>query len=285
MTVRTPALLTAVSALAGASLLFGTVVPPVAHAEDPLARIKAAVNGDRSRTACPAFTYSQVLEDAAQKMVRYSSPSTWGTPAGYHGRTQSFYGFGDPEVQAISDAYESGATALIPDCSYTEFGVGFIRSDGSGSDTVGIFFGAPTKVAPPPPVTAPTPDPEATLAPTPAVQHCSAGSPTPTVPAFGTCAPVPPPTDEVSVSFVRGGASWTVNVANAANIAGKCAYRANGPAGALGNRSFDIAPNGSASFQVPAPLPFVTYHVVTSCHGTFNGTDVEFGHDEQEVSA
>ncbi|MGB5150870.1 MAG: hypothetical protein WBN99_13155 [Mycobacterium sp.] len=84
------------------------------------------------------------------------------------------------------------------------------------------------------------------------------------------------------MSFVRG-LTWTVKGTNSSNIAGKCTYTANGPGGGLGNRAFDIGANGSASFQVPAPLPFVTYHVVTSCHGTFNGTDVELGHDEQDV--
>ena len=267
----------ATSALAVA-LLSGTAV---AHADDPLAPIKNAVNGDRSRTVCPAFTYSRVLEDAAQRMVRYSSLETWGTPAGYKGRTQSFYGFGDPEVQAISDAYRSGASALIGDCSYTEFGVGFIRFDDKDTDVVGIFFGAPDKVTTPAGTPSPTADP--TLVPTPAVQTCPAGSPTPTVPAFGTCAPVPPPKDKVQVSVVKG-PQWNVNVTNAAGIGGKCTFTVDGPGGGLSNRAFDIRANGSASFPIGTPLPFVTYHAVTSCHGTFNGTDVEFGHDEQDVN-
>jgi hypothetical protein len=262
--------------IGGASLL-----PPVASADDPLGPIRAPVDDDRARTGCPSFTYSSALEAIAQAKARLEAPA-----GGYSGNTQLFYGFGDPQAAAINQAYKKGAGGAISNCDYTEFGVGFLREDNLGADgfdTVTIVFGTPATTKPPPSGPSPTSDP--VLVPTPAVQKCPAGSPTPTVSAFGTCAPVPPPTDKVRVSFVRAQPLWTVNVTNAADIAGKCTYEANGPGGALGNRSFDIAANGSASFPVPAPLPIVTYHVVTSCHGTFNGKDVEFGHDEQDVKA
>jgi hypothetical protein len=278
MTIRTPVAIAIANAVVGASLLSGTWATPIANADDPLAPIRGAVNGDRSRTACPAFTYSRALEDAAQARARSDVRAGYQPPA-YNGKTTDFTGIGDPVADAINRAYKEGAGDVISDCSYTEFGVGFFRTDYSISsyDHVTIFFGTPAAAKAPTSTPSLTSDP--TLTPTPAVQQCPAGSPTPTVPAFGTCAP---PTNEVSVSFVKG-FQWTVNVTNASNIAGKCTYTANGPGGGLGNRSFDIAANGSASFSVPAPLPF-NYHVVTSCHGTFDGKDVEFGHDEQDVS-
>ncbi|CAN5521190.1 hypothetical protein BH09ACT8_BH09ACT8_50120 [soil metagenome] len=249
---------------------------PIANADDPLGPIRSTVNGDRSATGCPAFVYSKVLEDLAQTAVRPGDPRG-GDLSGYNGKARLTTGWGDPQAAAINDAYKKGAGALISNCDYTEFGVGFHRNDSLEYDAVSIVFGVPAQAAAPP---VPTPAADPSLTPTPASRQCPAGSPTPTVPAFGICAP---PTDKVSVSFVKG-VSWTVNVTNASNIAGKCTYMANGLGGSLGNRSFDIAANGSASFQVPAPLLFVTYHVVTSCHGTFDGKDVEFGHNEQDVT-
>jgi hypothetical protein len=249
---------------------------PLAHADDPLAPIRAAVNGDRSRTACPALTYNGLLESAAQEAVRPGSLSDGGL-ATYKGKTKATVGWGDPQAAAINTAYRNGASDLISNCEYTEFGVGFFRDERAEWDSVAIVFGAPAKAAPPPAAT-PTPDP--VLTPIPATRQCPAGSPTPTVGAFETCAP---PTNQVSVSFVKG-LMWTVNATNASNISGKCTFTVDGPGGGLSDRAFDISANGSASFQVSPPLPFATYTVVTSCRGTFDGKDVEFGHNEQKVS-
>jgi hypothetical protein len=276
MTTRTPVAIVMATAFVGASVLSGTLATPIANADDPLAPIRGTVNGDRSRTACPAFTYSPVLEDLAQTAVR-PGDTRGGDLSRYNGKAKLSTGWGDPQAAAINDAYKNGAGPLISDCSYTEFGVGFHRNESSEYDSVSIVFGTPDKAAAPP-AAAPAPDP--TLVPTPASRQCPAGSPTPTVGAFETCAP---PTNQVSVSVVRG-PQWTVNVTNAANIAGKCTFTANGLGGGLSNRSFELAPNGSASFPIGTPLPFVTYHVVTSCHGTFDGKDVEFGHNEQNVA-
>jgi len=276
MTTRRSVSVAVASAFVGASLLSGTFAMPVANADDPLGPIRSAVNDDRSRTACPAFIYSQVLEDLAQTAVR-PGDARGGDLTGYHGKAKLIIGYGDPQAQAINEAYKSGAGGLISDCSYTDFGVGFQRNENLETDSVSIVFGTPDKAAAPP-AAAPAPDP--ILVPTPASRQCPAGSPTPTVGAFETCAP---PTNQVSVSVVRG-PQWTVNVTNAANIAGKCTFTANGLGGGLSNRSFELAPNGSASFPIGTPLPFVTYHVVTSCHGTFDGKDAEFGHNEQNVS-
>jgi hypothetical protein len=92
------------------------------------------------------------------------------------------------------------------------------------------------------------------------------------------------PTNAVRVTFDRSLVTWTANVTNSADIAGKCTYKATNPVLPGVNKSFSIDPNGTASFPVLAPPIGSTYHVVTSCHGTFDGKDVEFGHDEQDVS-
>lgn len=275
MTMRTPVLVGITSAMVGASLLAGSLVSPIANADDPLAPIRAAVYGDRSRTGCPQLAYSQVLEELAQSAVR-PGDRRGGDLSGYRGKAKLTMGWGDPQAAAINDTYKAGAGDLIGTCDYTEFGVGFHRDEDSEYDSVSIVFGVPAQA--PPPAPAPVPVPAS------ASVQCPAGSPTATVPAGQTCAPVAAPTDKVSVTFVRGRIAWTVNVTNAANIAGRCTFTPNGPGGGLSNRSFDIAANGSSSFEVPPPLRFATYRVVTSCHGTFNGIDVEFGHDEQNVS-
>lgn len=268
MRVRTSAIALG-TALVAASVFSGVLTMPTAHADDPLGPIRATVNGDRSRTGCPAYTYNAALEVAAQAYVRAAAGQ-----GGYNGKTRMFLGFGDPQAAAINDAYKGGAGELISNCEYTEFGVGFIRAEDVEIDTVAIIFGAPASAAaqaPPPPAS-----------PSPQVP-CPAGSITPTVPIGGVCVDAPPPTNQVSVSFAKG-LMWTVTVKNASSIAGTCTFTSTGPGGGLSNKTFNIGANGSASFQVAPPLPFATYNVVTSCRGLFNGKDIEFGHNEQKVS-
>lgn len=253
-----------VASIALAAVVVSTLAMPGVHADDPLGPIRGAVNGDRSRTACPPLGYSQALEDAAQSRARFQVPAGFQPPA-YNGKTTDFMGIGDPQADAINRAYQRGAGAVISECSYTEFGVGFVRDPDIERDRVVIVFGTPAK-------------PQPTPTPTPAPVTGTGTSRPPVGPHFGE-----PPTDAVRVTFAKG-LTWTVTATNSSELAGTCTYTASGPGGGLGNRTFDIAANGSASFQVPAPLPFAKYHVVTSCHGTFNGKDVEFGHDEQDVS-
>jgi hypothetical protein len=92
------------------------------------------------------------------------------------------------------------------------------------------------------------------------------------------------PTNAVHLTFDRDLVTWTANVTNSADLAGKCTYKATNPLLPGVNKSFNIDPNGTASFPVLAPPALSTYHVVVSCHGTFDGKDVEFGHEEQDVS-
>lgn len=263
MTRRRAVLIAAASALAVASMLVGAVLPwstsatPIAHADDPLAPIITSVIAYRSNSGCPKLTYNLALETAAQKYAR-SEDRVDGIPSDYGGQTAAFLGSGDPQAAAILSAYARGARAMVNDCTETDFGVGFIRHEDRSVDVVTMVFGSPANVTVGPPVP--------TLTPTPA--------------------PVPPkvaPTDAIRVSFDRG-FQWTVNVTSTADIAGTCSYAATNPVLPGSNRTFAIAPRGSASFTVLAPPPLSTYHVVVSCSGPFDGKTVEFGHVEQDVS-
>lgn len=93
-----------------------------------------------------------------------------------------------------------------------------------------------------------------------------------------------PPKDAVDVTFDRDFAQWTVNVTSTADIPGKCTYTATSPGLPTTTRNFDIAAKGTQKLTVGAPPPFTTWHVVTTCTGTFEGQQVEFGRDVQDVS-
>lgn len=290
-----------------AVLLTGQVLvgAPAAHA-DPLDPIRAAVNNARQGAPCGALKYNIALEGEAQAAVGNRSPGV--PPAGqYNGRFLTFKGFGDPQGAAIGAMMSAAATAAVRDCSYTEFGVGFVRDEDEEDDTVALSLGAPP--APAAPVQCP---PGSTSPTVPAGQQCTAappvqcppGSTSPTVPAGQQCtaapkpdvqcpdgktvpagAECPAPTDAVRVSFSKGFGVWKVNVANSADISGQCTYKATSDNGTPGaSRNFAIAAKGTAGFTVPAPLFLTSYHVVTSCTGTYAGNTVEFGHDEQDVS-
>jgi len=113
-------------------------------------------------------------------------------------------------------------------------------------------------------------------------------SPAPAPPPAPAPAPAPAvaPSNAVQVNFTRSGLNENVNVTNTADLAGQCTYNANDVNGILppAHRDFGIGAKGNAQLSFPAPPPLSTYHVVVSCHGTFNGQDVEFGHVERDVS-
>jgi hypothetical protein len=93
-----------------------------------------------------------------------------------------------------------------------------------------------------------------------------------------------PPTNAVKMTIAKSGlTNVNVNVTSTAEIPGSCTYDANeiNGLGASVNQAFDLAAKGSKQLSFLAPLPGQTYHVVLSCHGDFNGQDVEFGHQEQ----
>lgn len=254
---RATASLAIATALAGVGALSGILATPIAHA-DPLDAIRSAVNGARSGSPCPALTYNGHLEYEAQ-LVANDQGST--TAPLYKGDFARFWGTGDPQSQAINGAM-SRAQPSISNCKYKDFGVGFVRHEDSEVDVVAIVLGEPA--APPP---AAIPDPVKVV-----------DDPVPAAVA---------PHDAVQVDIERAGFNVEVNVTNSADLAGKCTYVAN-PVGISllpgVNRNFSIGAKGSQQLTFLAPPPLSTYHVVVSCHGTFNGQNIEFGHVEQDVS-
>ena len=246
----------------------GTLAMPAAHA-DPLDPIRAAANNARSQTSCAALNYSRDLEGQAQHEAANAHPGV--PPFGqYKGTFIVLKAHGDHEDVQIRRVIDDPVSkTAFSDCDYKDFGVGF-ESDligGDSFDVVTIVLGKPAPAPAPPPE--PVPDP----APAPA----PAAAPAPADPAKVA------PTNAVHLSFDRDLVTWTANVTNSADLAGKCTYKATNPLLPGVNKSFTIDPNGTASFPVLAPPALSTYHVVVSCHGTFNGKDVEFGHEEQDV--
>jgi ribosomal protein S10 len=76
-----------------------------------------------------------------------------------------------------------------------------------------------------------------------------------------------------------------VTVTSTADIPGQCTYdatEASGLARAV-NEVFDIAPNGTKELTFPAPLPTQSWRVVVACSGDFNGQNVEFGRQVQNI--
>lgn len=279
------------------------MVAPTAQA-DSLADIRGTVARDRANAGCPDLKYNQTLQDIAFAQADYipAPPATIdGLKASYKGAvTTVVVGDGDPMAAALTAAYERGGGAAIGNCSNTEFGVSFRRNENyDPEDLVGLVFGTPSQSAtspaegqgqgpakeePKPPVKCGPNDVETEVpagqqcTPKPPVE-CPPGGPQQTVPAGQKC---PPPANAVRVTFDRGFGSWTVNVKNNAGIGGSCTYTATSQSGLPGrDEAFDIAPNGTHSFSVIAPVG--KYDVVTSCTGTYDGAQVEFGHDAQTV--
>jgi hypothetical protein len=117
---------------------------------------------------------------------------------------------------------------------------------------------------------------------------CPSDSPVPTVPAGQTCPAAVKkvaPTNAVTMNISVAGLTANVDIASSADIPGSCTYKATAPLLPAVNKSFDLAPNGSTSFTTLAPPLLSTYHVVLSCKGQFDGSSVEFGHVEQDVTA
>ena len=248
---RASASLALTAAIAG-SFLSSTVAAPMAHAETILGPIQGRVEGARAQSSCPALTYRGDLEAAAQGAARGGDASS-----GYPGEAKWFKSINDP-TDTAAEGLVNLALGAIKDCKYKDFGVGMLRA---GDDSiVTLVLGIPA----PAPAPAPAPDPVV--------------NPNPVVPKKEA------PTDAVRVSFDRGPGLWTVNVRSTAEIPGACTYVATNPLLPGVNKSFDIAPFGSASLEVLAPPPLSTYHVVTSCKGTWEAQTIEFGHDEQDVS-
>lgn len=97
--------------------------------------------------------------------------------------------------------------------------------------------------------------------------------------------PEKPPTDAIRMVIAKQGGSVKVTVTSTANIPGRCTYDASEASGLLPtvNRTFDIDPKGTAELSFPAPLPLQSWRIVVACSGDFNGQNVEFGRQVQNI--
>lgn len=139
---------------------------------------------------------------------------------------------------------------------------------------------APPPAAPPPPP-APAPKPDI---------QCPAGSPTPTVPAGQSCAPIPDVTNAIQASFGAPGAtSLDFNVTNTSNIEATCNYTAT--ASSLNplvpkktTRQFNVPANGTHTETFNGTVTFSTYNAVLSCKDASGKQKAELGHVETSVT-
>jgi hypothetical protein len=282
-----------IATMAAGVLLPLSMAAPLAHA-DVLVDIQGTVTRDRLSVApqCPPLKYNTLLQDigfAQGQFIPEPRAKIDGMIASYPGEVRSFIGVGDPMAAARTDAYKKGAGNLLGNCDWTEFGVSFVRYEPTETDWAGIIFGKPRGVTTPPSGPgAPggqgqgQPGPGPVTPPQPQTRQCPPGGLKPEVGINEKC---PAPTNAVTVTFTRSIPQWTVNVKNNAGIGGSCTYNATDVNGLLPgvSRNFDIAPNGTASFQVLAPPFLSSFNVVTKCTGTYDGQQVEFGNDTQTV--
>lgn len=276
---RASATLAFATTFVGTSVLSGVLAMPVAHA-DPLDAIRSAVNGNRQATACPAYTYSGVLEGAAQTYARSENPVD-GQPGGYNGRTLAFLGSGDPQADAINSAYKRGAGGLIGNCDFTEFGVGFVRYEDREVDVVTIVFGAPPKAAPK--VDSPV---------VPQTTPCQGSAPVPVgtpCPVVAKEVPLPSP-DSITMSVANAGGKINVTFTNSSDVAGSCDYVATptsfDPLGVLPtiNKTVQVKAKGTGALNgEKAPPPLATYHLAATCTGTVNGQSVPLGNPQADI--
>ena len=144
--------LVAISALAVAT---ATVMAPPVMA-DPGSTLTIAVDTVRSASQCPPLQSDPLVERAAQMATQTTSdyishrsaavPFTDPMPAlktiGYTGKTALLVsGYGMSETDAVHGVLLE-ARDLIPNCSYTQYGVSSTRDDG-GFNLASLVLAAP----------------------------------------------------------------------------------------------------------------------------------------------
>jgi uncharacterized protein YkwD len=149
---RRPAHVVLISALAAA---VATVMAPQAMA-DPVSTLTSAVDTVRSASQCPPLQSDPLVERAAQMATQQTSdyvshrsaavPFTDPMPAlktiGYTGKTALMVsGYGTSEADAVHGVLLEGRE-LIPNCSYTQYGVSATRDDG-GFNLASLVLAAP----------------------------------------------------------------------------------------------------------------------------------------------
>jgi hypothetical protein len=144
--------LIAISALGVAT---ATVMAPPVMA-DPGSTLTSAVDTVRSASQCPPLQSDPLVERAAQMATQTTSdyishrsaavPFTDPMPAlktiGYTGKTALLVsGYGTSEADAVHGVLLEGRE-LIPNCSYTQYGVSATRDDG-GFNLASLVLAAP----------------------------------------------------------------------------------------------------------------------------------------------
>jgi hypothetical protein len=123
----------------------------------------------------------------------------------------------------------------------------------------------------------------------PAAPVAPAGPVAPVVPVVPVV-PVAPveqaPTNAISLSFQRQGLSEVASFKNSSKVPGQCHYKAVDANGLLPAKvdDFSIGPNATVTRTYPAPPLLDTYNASVTCHGDFNGKDVELGTASQSVT-
>jgi uncharacterized protein YkwD len=152
MQCRRPAQVLLISALAAA---VATVIAPHVMA-DPVSTLTSAVDTVRSASQCPPLQSDPLVERAAQMATQQTSdyvshrsaavPFTDPMPAlktiGYTGKTALLVsGYGTSEADAVHGVLLEGRE-LIPNCTYTHYGVSSTRDDG-GFNLASLVLAAP----------------------------------------------------------------------------------------------------------------------------------------------
>ncbi len=259
------------SALTGFSALSGTLTAPFAHA-DPLDNIRGAVIAARANTGCPPLNNNGQLEAAAQAWVRVGGTNN-GNSAGYVGVTVGDL-HGEDKAEDATNNVLVHLSDQLHDCNWKDYGVGMERA--ADESTVAVFLGQPPAPAP--------------AAPAPANNAPANNTNTGGDAKQQAEPPAPPPKDGVTMDIDQSDSTKVaVTVTNTSPLDGNCTYDAKKTAGLIGqqdvNKTFSLAPGAGTTLTFPAVPVGSTYHVVVSCHGTFNGQDDEFGRKEQDVSA
>jgi hypothetical protein len=149
---RRPAHVVLISALAAA---VATMMAPQVMA-DPVSTLTSAVDTVRSASQCPPLQSDPLVERGAQMATQQTSdyvshrsaavPFTDPMPAlktiGYTGKTALLVsGYGTSEADAVHGVLLEGRN-LIPNCTYTQYGVSATRDDG-GFNLASLVLAAP----------------------------------------------------------------------------------------------------------------------------------------------
>jgi hypothetical protein len=275
--IRTPALLAIAIALA-ASVLSGTVAAPVANADKLSNGLEvncnlenehnlvcvisgcARVHGDYVIDAVHIMTFNAQEEHEFKcingQTTRYTTDPMFGTDGT---RVVSVQGCRKKDLEG---------DWCGPWADYT-----FTRPAGAAPQ-------APAPQAPAAPA-APAAKPDI---------QCPAGSPTPTVPAGQTCAPIPDVTNAIQASFGDPGlTSLDFNVTNTSSIEAACTYTAT--ANSLNplvpkktTRQFNVPANGNHTETFSGAITGTTYNAVLSCKDASGKQKAELGHVTTSVT-